>query len=125
MADLTVSDCQESILTRLISTVIIFSKSYCPHSKRAKTILLDGYEITPKPYVVELDQHRLGVDLQNLLAETTGRRTVPNILVNGKSIGGGDTIASLDQSDNLATTLKQYGGSSLTEVSQGPANAHH
>ncbi|KAJ6150810.1 hypothetical protein N7470_007404 [Penicillium chermesinum] len=52
--------------------VIIFSKSYCPHSKRAKTILLEGYEISPKPYVVELDQHRLGADLQSLLAETTG-----------------------------------------------------
>lgn len=100
--------------------MVIFSKSYCPHSKRAKHILLEGYEISPKPLVVELDQHRLGVELQSLLGETTGRRTVPNVLVSGKSIGGGDTIASLDQSDNLASTLKQYGGKWLTEVSQGP-----
>ncbi|KAK6815214.1 hypothetical protein RU639_008418 [Aspergillus parasiticus] len=39
-----------SILKR--SPIIIFSKSYCPHSARAKSILLDRYSIVPAPYVL-------------------------------------------------------------------------
>ncbi|KAJ5159181.1 uncharacterized protein N7500_008832 [Penicillium coprophilum] len=97
--------------------VIIFSKSYCPYSKKAKSILLEHYSIEPKPLVVELDQHPLGPYLQALLAKRTGRRTVPNVLVSGKSIGGGDDIAALDQSDELASTLRQMGGKWIADVS--------
>ncbi|KAJ5761918.1 uncharacterized protein N7511_005300 [Penicillium nucicola] len=96
--------------------VIIFSKSYCPHSKRAKTILLDHYTIQPQPFVVELDQHPLGPYLQALLAQNTGRRTVPNVLVSGQSIGGGDSIAELDQRDELVSKLRQLGGKWIVDV---------
>jgi glutaredoxin len=96
--------------------VIIFSKSYCPFSKKAKSILLDKYDITPRPFVVELDSHRIGKDLQDLLGETTGRKTVPNVIVNGKSIGGGDEIAAMDQSDELASKLQNLGGKWIREV---------
>jgi len=101
-----------------LGLVIIFSKSYCPYSKRAKSILLDRYSISPKPFVVELDQHPIGPGLQELLAQNTGRRTVPNVLVNGKSIGGGDDIAALDQSDELASTLRTMGGKWVAEVTR-------
>ncbi|EKV12693.1 Glutaredoxin, eukaryotic/virial [Penicillium digitatum] len=97
--------------------VIVFSKSYCPYSKKAKLILLEHYSIEPKPFVVELDKHSLGPYLQALLAQSTGRRTVPNVLVSGKSIGGGDDIAALDQSDELASTLRQMGGKWIVDVS--------
>ncbi|KAJ5129244.1 Glutaredoxin subgroup [Penicillium bovifimosum] len=100
------------------SPIIIFSKSYCPYSKRAKSILLEHYSIQPPPFVVELDQHPLGPNLQALLAQSTGRRTVPNVLVNGKSIGGGDDVAALDQSDELASTLRQMGGKWIADVSR-------
>lgn len=85
---------------------------------KAKSILLDKYTIVPKPYVVELDKHPIGKDLQDLLAQSTGRRTVPNILVNGKSIGGGDDIAALDSSDSLAPELQKLGGKWVTEVTR-------
>jgi len=104
------------VLTRHARLVIIFSKSYCPHSKRAKNILLGHYDITPAPFVVELDQHPIGPALQQLLRENTGRGTVPNVLVNGKSIGGGDDVAALDQSDELVSKLRQLGGNWLSEV---------
>ncbi|KAF2209811.1 hypothetical protein CERZMDRAFT_46589 [Cercospora zeae-maydis SCOH1-5] len=96
--------------------IIIFSKSYCPYSKKAKHILLDLYEITPKPYVVELDVHELGPGLQSHLGKSTGRRTVPNVLVNGKSIGGGDDIEALHESGKLAETLKNMGGKRIVGV---------
>ncbi|KAL1967532.1 hypothetical protein VTN77DRAFT_3047 [Rasamsonia byssochlamydoides] len=100
------------------SPIIIFSKSYCPYSARAKSILLNHYSIVPEPYVVELDLHPLGPQLQQLLAENTGRRTVPNILVNGRSIGGGDDVAALDRDDELASKIKSLGGKRIMEVSR-------
>ncbi|KAJ4990527.1 glutaredoxin [Stagonosporopsis vannaccii] len=97
-------------------TVIIFSKSYCPFSKRAKHILLSKYAITPAPYVVELDEHPLGARLQDTLAQMTGRRTVPNVLVQGKSIGGGDDMQELDETDKLIETFKKLGGTRITDI---------
>lgn len=72
----------------------------------------------PAPFVVELDKHPLGPQLQNILAEKTGRRTVPNVLVNGKSIGGGDDVTALDESDELVSTLKDLGGKWIQEVNR-------
>ncbi|EAW07921.1 Glutaredoxin domain protein [Aspergillus clavatus NRRL 1] len=102
-----------ALITR---TVVIFSKSYCPYSKRAKSILLEKYTIVPAPHVVELDHHALGRQLQSLLGKNTGRTTVPNVLVNGKSIGGGDDVTALDEKDELASTLKNLGGKWIQEV---------
>ncbi|KAL1886396.1 60S ribosomal protein L9B [Paecilomyces lecythidis] len=99
-----------------MSPIIVFSKSYCPYSAKAKNILLEKYNIVPAPFVVELDLHPLGQKLQLLLARNTGRKTVPNILVNGRSIGGGDDIAALDQEQQLGAKLKLYGGKRIMEV---------
>lgn len=112
----------------VLLTVIIFSKSYCPHSKRAKGILLDKYMIEPAPFVVELDQHPLGSQLQARLAELTGRRTVPNVLINGVSIGGGDDTAELDTTGTLIAKIKDLAGKRMTTVqlraSKAPAEDH-
>lgn len=96
------------------STVIIFSKTYCPHSKRAKHILLEKYKILPPPYVVELDIHPLGPQLQAYLGELTGRKTVPNVLINAKSLGGGDDVAGLDEQSKLEETIMNMGGKRMT-----------
>jgi len=101
--------------------VIIFSKSYCPYSKKAKHILLDKYDIVPAPYVVELDMHNLGSGLQAALHKMTGRRTVPNVLINGKSIGGGDDVEALDGSDKLASKIKEMGGKRVMEATKKEA----
>ena len=98
------------------SPIIIFSKSYCPHSARAKRILLEKYNIMPAPYVEELDKHPLGPRLQEKLSKTTGRRTVPNILINGKSIGGGDEVAQLDSTGALEEKVRDMGGKRIMEV---------
>lgn len=95
----------------IVCIVVIFSKSYCPYSKRAKGILLEKYSIEPAPYVVELDQHPLGPQLQGLLGDMTGRTTVPNIMIQEKSIGGGDDIAELDKDKLLVDKIKSIGGS--------------
>ncbi|KAI8956184.1 thioredoxin-like protein [Xylaria longipes] len=96
------------------SPVVIFSKSYCPYSKKAKGVLLEKYIIEPTPYVVELNEHPLGHKLQALLTEKTGRRTVPNIMINGESVGGGDEIAELDTRKTLIDKFKSLGGKKLS-----------
>lgn len=98
--------------------IIVFSKSYCPYSKKAKHILLDLYSITPAPYVVELDTHPLGPGLQNHLHKSTGRRTVPNVLINGRSIGGGDDIAGLHESGKLIDTITSMGGKRIMSATK-------
>ena len=82
----------------------------------AKNILRTKYAIVPIPYVVELNQHPMGPALQGLLGQITGRFSVPNVMVNKKSIGGGDDMAALDKKGELKSTLKTIGGDSITEV---------
>ena len=103
-------------MAKLRNIVIIFSKSYCPYSAKAKRILLEKYTIVPAPYVVELDTHRLGPGLQAALAKSTGRRTVPNVLVSGRSIGGGDDIEALDAGGGLVEKVKGMGGKRIMEA---------
>lgn len=101
----------DAVLTLILkrSPIIIFSKSYCPFSKKAKAIFAK-YAITPVPFIVELDLHELGPQLQDKLLDTTGRRTVPNVLINGKSIGGGDDVEALDKDNKLVDKIKTMGG---------------
>ncbi|KAI0965676.1 thioredoxin-like protein [Xylaria arbuscula] len=105
------------------SPVVIFSKSYCPYSKKAKGILLEKYIIEPTPYVVELDEHPLGSELQDLLAQKTGRRTVPNIMIHGKSVGGSDDIAGLDTRKTLIDKFKSMGGKKISMKERFTGNA--
>lgn len=111
--------------------VIIFSKSHCPFSARAKHLLLQTYNISPAPHVVELDlltsplkisydsdadTITMGRKIQDLLAEWTDRRTVPNVLVNAKSIGGSDDIAHLEAEGKLVEEIKRLGMGRVREM---------
>ncbi|KAL0091002.1 Alg9-like mannosyltransferase family-domain-containing protein [Phycomyces blakesleeanus] len=85
------------------SSVLIYSKSYCPYCKRAKEIL---NKYCPHQYqVVEIDLRQDGRELQAALIERTGRRTVPAIFMNGKIIGGSDDLAALDNQGVLEPQL--------------------
>eukprot|EP00937_MAST-01D_sp_MAST-1D-sp2_P001682 g1682.t1 len=55
-----------------------------------------------------LGEERNG-DVQQILHGLTGRRTVPNIFVRGRSIGGGDEVAKMQRSGELASILKEAG----------------
>ena len=67
--------------------------------------------------MVELDQHSLGPKLQEVIAGNTGRKTVPNILISGRSRGGGDEIEALDESGELPAKIRGLAGKRVTEVS--------
>jgi hypothetical protein len=62
---------------------------------------------TPVPFVVELDKHPHGPLLQAHVRSVTGRGTVPNVIVNGQSIGGGDEMKSLEAAGKIVETFLQ------------------
>ncbi|KAF6156183.1 hypothetical protein GIB67_008000 [Kingdonia uniflora] len=62
--------------------------SFCArYSMRAKRIF---NELSEEPYVVELDLRDDGSQIQNVLLDLVGQRTVPQVFINGKHIGGSD-----------------------------------
>jgi glutaredoxin 3 len=72
--------------------VIIFSKTYCPYCTAAKNTLnskIHSSQVNVK--IVELDNPE-GEALHTALKEISGQRTVPNIYVKGKHIGGNDDL---------------------------------
>ncbi|XP_030373437.1 glutaredoxin-C4 [Scaptodrosophila lebanonensis] len=69
--------------------VVIFSKSYCPYCSMAKE---QFRKLKVEATVVELDQRSDGNEIQAVLGEMTGARTVPRCFINGKFIGGGTDV---------------------------------
>lgn len=103
-----------------LAPVIVFSKSYCPHSMFVKELLQKEYAITPDLQIVELDKHPSGAELQAYVKQKTGRGTVPNVIVAGKSLGGGDEMRALHKEGELAERFHEAGPKGLTVVRKSP-----
>ncbi|BFI30832.1 glutaredoxin 3 [Marchantia polymorpha subsp. ruderalis] len=88
--------------------IVIFSKSYCPYCKRAKSVFK---QMDTTPYVVELDLREDGGRIQAALSELVGRRTVPQVFVDGNHIGGSDDTLEAFNNGKLKKLLntKQSG----------------
>ncbi|KAL8707261.1 MAG: hypothetical protein Q9225_007791 [Loekoesia sp. 1 TL-2023] len=86
------------------NAVAVFSKSYCPYCRASKTLLS---EMGAKFYVIEMDQVDDGADLQNALEEISGQRSVPNIYIQQKHIGGNSDLQA--KKAELPTLLKEAG----------------
>ncbi|XP_078439558.1 glutaredoxin family protein [Wolffia australiana] len=82
--------------------IVIFSKSYCPYCRRAKAVFK---ELSKVPYVVELDEREDGDDIQQALIKVVGKRTVPQVFINGKHIGGSDDTVEAYADGSLAKLL--------------------
>ncbi|KAF4965474.1 hypothetical protein FZEAL_10754 [Fusarium zealandicum] len=88
------------------NAVVVFSKSYCPYCSQTKSIL-DGLDVE---YVVyELDRESDGSDLQDALEEISRQRTVPNVYIKQKHIGGNSDIQSLKAAGKLQDLLRDAG----------------
>jgi len=86
----------------LVAKVEVYSTSYCPYCMRAKALLRSkGIEFA------ELDV----TDNPGLRAKMVelagGRRTVPEIFINGEIIGGCDELYALERSGELDMMLAQ------------------
>merc|ERR1712113_306237 len=91
---------------RLISTepLVVFSKTYCSFSIRAKQLL----KMLNAPFTaVELNTVNDGSGMQAALRELTGRRTVPNIFLEGNALGGCDELMHLNATGELTKLLQK------------------
>ncbi|KAN0063683.1 hypothetical protein ACQY0O_003732 [Thecaphora frezii] len=86
--------------------LIVFSKSYCPYSKKAKALL---EQIGANATVYEVDLRRDAHTLQSMLAYLTGHTTFPTVLVGGRLVGGNDDLQALHRVNALKSILKNAG----------------
>ncbi len=106
--DLTTADCILDVVST--NPVVVFSKYFCPHCRRALEVLNSFSARTGfiEPLVVDLASID-GMKTQEQLAIMTGRRTVPNVFVGGRSIGGGDETVHLQRAGTLEQILLKAG----------------
>ncbi|KOS21948.1 Glutaredoxin [Escovopsis weberi] len=84
--------------------VVVFSKTWCPYCAQAKKTLGDfKIDFT----AVELDNLKNEREMQDALLEVSGQRTVPNIYIGQKHIGGNSDLQALKSSGQLETLLKE------------------
>jgi len=86
--------------------VVVFSKSYCPFCVRVKQLF---EKLGASFKAIEMDVESDGPELQDALKEWTGQRTVPNVFINGKHIGGCDDTMALNNDGKLVALLTEAG----------------
>merc|ERR1711972_277706 len=80
---------------------MVFSKTTCPFCTKIKNLFK---QLKVKIEVLELDQivpEGDGAAVQAALLEKTGQRTVPNVFINGKHVGGHDDTMKLAGEEKL------------------------
>ncbi len=82
--------------------VFVASKTYCPYCSATKK-MLNGLD--DDIFILELNTIDDGAEIQDALYDITGQRTVPNIFINGKHIGGNSDLQSLGKS-GISSKLK-------------------
>ncbi len=80
--------------------VKIYSTQVCPYCVRAKQ-LLDSKGVKYEEVYVDND-----MKLMKEMMELSGRRSVPQIFINGQSMGGFDDINALNQKGELDPLLE-------------------
>ncbi|MEV5358644.1 glutaredoxin [Streptomyces sp. NPDC052693] len=86
--------------------VMVFSKSYCPYCRSTKQTL-DG--LKAEYCLLELDQEENGASIQDYLESKTGQRTVPNIFIAAKHVGGNADLQAAHKSGELKSRLQASG----------------
>ncbi|KAL7409771.1 hypothetical protein BDY24DRAFT_344949, partial [Mrakia frigida] len=88
--------------------LVIFSKSFCPYSRKAKSII-SFLNPSPAPLIIEVDLRPDARPLKSLLTHLTSRSTFPNILLGFVPLGGGDEIELLFAEGGLGKKFKNAG----------------
>ncbi|KAI1301898.1 Glutaredoxin-1 [Halotydeus destructor] len=89
--------------------VVVFSKTYCPYARKAKSILA-GYPIEKsKIEIIELEKRPDCAEIQSYMRDLTGANTVPRVFIDGTCIGGGDDTQRLHETGELKKMLQDLG----------------
>tara|TARA_B100001123_G_C14335296_1_gene640823 strand:- start:9 stop:269 length:261 start_codon:yes stop_codon:yes gene_type:complete len=83
-----------------MANVEIYTTVWCPFCHRAKRLLKNkGAEFT------EIDVGMSRSKREEMMRRSEGRHTVPQIFIDGISVGGSDELAALDADGKLVTML--------------------
>jgi GrxC family glutaredoxin len=82
-----------------MAKVLVYSTNYCPYCAAAKA-LLRAKGVPFEEIDVSNDPARRAE-----MEQLSGRRTVPQIFINGRSIGGYDDVRQLDATGELDRLL--------------------
>ncbi|ASQ46787.1 glutaredoxin 3 [Legionella clemsonensis] len=83
-----------------MADVIMYSTAYCPYCARARD-LLDKKGVTYTDIRIDNEP-----DKRDEMITKSGRRTVPQIFINGQHIGGCDDIYELERQGHLDKLLR-------------------
>ncbi|MFC3337334.1 glutaredoxin 3 [Paracandidimonas soli] len=84
-----------------MTSVIMYSTGYCPYCVRAEMLL-------KQRGVTQIEKIRIDLDPEQRqsMMERTGRRTVPQIFIGERHVGGYDELTALDRSGELLPLLQ-------------------
>jgi glutaredoxin 3 len=83
-----------------MAKVVMYSTGVCPYCQMAERLLKSKGVAEIEKIRVDLDPGR-----RQEMMERTGRRTVPQIYVGDRHVGGYDDLAALDRSGGLDPLL--------------------
>lgn len=83
-----------------MSGIEVYSSLWCPFCARAKA-LLDRKGVEYREIDVDRDPNLR----QQMMRRAGGRRTVPQIFVDGRHVGGSDDLAALERAGELDALL--------------------
>jgi glutaredoxin 3 len=85
-----------------MAKVVMYTTAVCPYCIRAEQLL-------KKKGASEIEKIRVDLEpeLRIAMMEKTGRRTVPQIFINGEHVGGFDDIAELNLDGKLEALLSK------------------
>jgi len=85
-----------------MTKVVMYTTAVCPYCIRAEQLL-------KKKGVSEIEKIRIDLEpeLRVAMMEKTGRRTVPQIFINGEHVGGYDDLAELNLDGKLEAFLSK------------------
>jgi glutaredoxin 3 len=83
-----------------MAKVVMYSTAVCPYCQRAEMLL-------KSKGVTEIEKIRIDLDpaQRDLMMQKTGRRTVPQIFIGDRHVGGFDDLAALDRDGGLVPLL--------------------
>jgi glutaredoxin 3 len=83
-----------------MAKVVMYSTAVCPYCQRAEMLL-------KQRGVTEIEKIRIDLDSaqRDQMIAKTGRRTVPQIFIGDRHVGGFDDLAALDREGGLTPLL--------------------
>ena len=83
-----------------MAKIELYTTMFCPYCARARNLLQKkGVSFTDIGVMGDDDKR------EEMIARAGGRRTVPQIFIDGRHIGGSDELAALDREDKLDPLL--------------------